>query len=59
MLQVWKLEIPVDGTDGFKGWALAQTADEALALSGVKSAIVKRMPDHLWISPRRRIIWEY
>lgn len=59
MLKTWKIEVPPlseNGT-GFVGWALARSAEEALYLSGVRSATATLMQDHLWISPRR-MIWE-
>lgn len=58
MLQVWKIKVPTPQDAGaFKeGWALAETKREALELAGNPSAIVKRMPEHLWIA-KERVVW--
>ena len=59
MLQVWKIEIPLDRADVsvVHGWALAKTAEEAKLLSGHENSVIKQMPEHLWIA-RERVVWE-
>lgn len=59
MLQVWKIEVPSDqGDDSIvHGWALAETAEEAKALSGREDSVVQKKVEHLWIA-KERVVWE-
>ncbi len=58
MLQVWKIELPADHERPapIQGWALAETADEAVQLTGQHDAVATQEPERLWIA-KERLIW--
>lgn len=55
-VDIWKVEVLSEQPPKI-AWALADTAEEALELSGFRDAIVTPMPERYWIAPGR-IVWE-
>jgi len=58
MLQVWKIKVPpAPGQSAPKdGWALANTAEEAIRLTECNDAVATQEPERLWIA-KERLIW--
>lgn len=59
MLQVWKINAPINRRrEGFvRGWALAESAEEAGRLLGQDFRTVEADPERLWIK-KERVVWE-
>jgi len=58
MLQVWKIDLPAKSgrPKPAQGWALAETADEAVQMTGLNDAVATQEPERIWIA-RERLIW--
>ncbi|MEJ6396264.1 hypothetical protein V8J82_23620 [Gymnodinialimonas sp. 2305UL16-5] len=58
MLQVWKIDIPSPqlGQTSSYAWVLANSAKEAIELSGCDNAIATEEPERLWIA-KEKVIW--